>query len=123
MTDGRPPRPSCLSCLPGPGGLEARAPREASASGKGVTMEMRRLGSSGLHVSALGFGTMTFGGTEGIRSVGTTEVDGARRQLDLCLEAGVNLIDTADGYAQGRSEEILGQALKGRRDDVILATK
>src|SRR3954449_4501456 len=86
-------------------------------------MEIRRLGSSGLQVSALGFGTMTFGGTEGIRSVGTTEVDDARRQIDLCLEAGVNLIDTADGYSGGRSEEILGQALQGRRDDVILATK
>jgi aryl-alcohol dehydrogenase-like predicted oxidoreductase len=86
-------------------------------------MEMRRLGSSGLFVSALGFGTMTFGGTEGIRSVGTTQVDEARRLLDLSLEAGVNLIDTADGYSAGASEEILGQALKGRRDDVILATK
>src|SRR3954453_16702830 len=86
-------------------------------------MEYRQLGSSGLQVSALGFGTMTFGGTEGIRSVGTTEVDGARRQIDLCLEAGVNLFDTADVYSQGRSEEVLGQALKGRRDDVILATK
>jgi aryl-alcohol dehydrogenase-like predicted oxidoreductase len=86
-------------------------------------MEMRRLGSSGLQVSALGFGTMTFGGTEGIRSVGTTQVDEARRQIDLCLEAGINLFDSADGYSQGASEEILGQALQGRRDDVILATK
>jgi aryl-alcohol dehydrogenase-like predicted oxidoreductase len=86
-------------------------------------MDMRRLGSSGLQVSALGFGTMTFGGTEGIRSVGTTQVDEARRLLDLCLEAGINLVDTADGYSAGASEEILGEALKGRRDDVILATK
>ncbi len=86
-------------------------------------MEMRRLGSSGLQVSALGFGTMTFGGTEGFRSVGTTQVDEARRMIDLCLEAGVNLFDTADVYSQGASEEVLGQALDGRRDDVILATK
>jgi aryl-alcohol dehydrogenase-like predicted oxidoreductase len=86
-------------------------------------MEMRRLGSSGLQVSALGFGTMTFGGTGNQAAVGTVQVDEARRMLDLCLEAGVNLIDTADGYSQGRSEEILGEALKGRRDDVILATK
>src|SRR3954468_23166432 len=85
-------------------------------------MEMRRLGSSGLQVSAFGFGAMTFGGV-GTNPVGNTQVDDARRQVDLCLEAGVNLFDTADGYSQGRSEEILGQALKGRRDDVILATK
>jgi aryl-alcohol dehydrogenase-like predicted oxidoreductase len=85
-------------------------------------MEMRRLGSSGLQVSALGFGAMTFGGV-GPNPVGTTQVDEARRQIDLCLEAGVNLFDTADGYSQGASEEILGQALQGRRDDVILATK
>jgi aryl-alcohol dehydrogenase-like predicted oxidoreductase len=86
-------------------------------------MEMRRLGSSGLQVSALGFGTMTFGGTERFRSVGTTGVDEARRLIDLCLEAGVNLFDSADVYSEGASEEILGQALEGRRDDVILATK
>ena len=86
-------------------------------------MEMRRLGSSGLQVSALGFGTMTFGGTGAQAAVGTVQVDEARRLLDLCLEAGVNLVDTADGYSGGRSEEILGEALKGRRDKVILATK
>jgi aryl-alcohol dehydrogenase-like predicted oxidoreductase len=86
-------------------------------------MEMRRLGSSGLQVSALGFGTMTFGGVDGFRAVGTTGVDEARRLVDICLEAGVNLFDTADVYSQGASEEILGQALQGRRDDVILATK
>jgi aryl-alcohol dehydrogenase-like predicted oxidoreductase len=85
-------------------------------------MEMRRLGSSGLQVSALGFGTMTFGGVDS-RAVGTTQVDEARRLLDRCLEAGINLFDSADGYSQGASEEILGQALQGRRDDVILATK
>ena len=86
-------------------------------------MEMRRLGSSGLQVSALGFGTMTFGGAEGFRSVGTTQADEARRLIDLCLEAGVNLFDTADVYSQGASEEVLGQALDGRRDDVVLSTK
>lgn len=86
-------------------------------------MEMRRLGSSGLQVSALGFGTMTFGGKDNFSAVGTTQVDEARRLVDLCLEAGVNLFDTADVYSQGASEEVLGQALEGRRDDVILATK
>jgi len=88
-----------------------------------VIMEMRRLGSSGLQVSALGFGTMTFGGKDNFSAVGTTQVDEARRLVDLCLEAGVNLFDTADVYSQGASEEVLGQALEGRRDDVILATK
>lgn len=87
-------------------------------------MDMRFLGNSGLKVSALAFGTMTFGGTnEFFRQVGSTQVDEARRLVDLCLEAGVNLFDTADVYSQGASEEILGQALGKRRDDVILATK
>ncbi|MFN8522539.1 MAG: aldo/keto reductase [Chloroflexota bacterium] len=84
---------------------------------------MRRLGSSGLQVSALGFGTMTFGGVDRFSAVGTTQVGDARRQVDLCLEAGVNFFDSADVYSEGRSEEILGEALKGRRDGVILATK
>ena len=85
-------------------------------------MEMRRLGSSGLQVSALSFGTMTFGG-DSSNPVGETQVDEARRLIDLCLEAGVNLIDSADGYSQGNSERVLGKALQGRRDDVLIATK
>jgi len=86
-------------------------------------MEYRQLGRSGLRVSALTLGTMTFGGGGRFASVGSTDVDGARRQIDLCLDAGVNLIDTADVYSAGASEEILGQALAGRRDRVLLATK
>jgi aryl-alcohol dehydrogenase-like predicted oxidoreductase len=86
-------------------------------------MEMRFLGNSGLKVSALAFGTMTFGGKGHFRQVGSVQVDEARRHVDLCLDAGVNLFDTADVYSQGASEEILGQALGRRRDDVILATK
>jgi aryl-alcohol dehydrogenase-like predicted oxidoreductase len=85
-------------------------------------MEMRRLGSSGLQVSVLSFGTMTFGG-DSTNPVGETQVDEARRLIDLCLEAGINLIDSADGYSQGNSERVLGEALKGRRDDVLIATK
>jgi aryl-alcohol dehydrogenase-like predicted oxidoreductase len=85
-------------------------------------MEMRRLGSSGLHVSAFGFGAMTFGG-DSSNPVGETQIDEARRLIDLCLDAGINLFDSADVYSQGRSEEILGEALEGRRHDVILATK
>jgi aryl-alcohol dehydrogenase-like predicted oxidoreductase len=82
------------------------------------------LGSSGLKVSELAFGAMTFGGggafSEGVGSVGMGE---ARRLIDLCLDAGVNFFDTADVYSGGLSEEILGKALGKRRDGVILATK
>jgi len=87
-------------------------------------METRPLGQSGLHVSVLTFGTLTFGG-EGDRAdrVGSVGVTEARTMIDLCLEAGVNLFDTADGYSDGRSEEILGAALAGRRHDVLVATK
>ena len=86
-------------------------------------MEYRQLGSSGLRVSALTLGTMTFGGTGWAQAVGDTDVEGAKRQIGIALDAGVNLIDTADVYSEGRSEEIIGAALAGRRDDVLLATK
>ena len=86
-------------------------------------MEYRYLGGCGLRVSSVGFGTMSFGGLGGFANVGTNGVDEARRQLDLCLDAGVDLVDTADVYSDGRSEEIIGEALKGRRDRVVLATK
>jgi aryl-alcohol dehydrogenase-like predicted oxidoreductase len=86
-------------------------------------MEYRQLGRSGLRVSALTMGTMTFGGRGAFGNVGNTDTDEARRQVDICLEAGVNLIDTADVYSTGRSEEIVGAAIAGRRDDVLLATK
>jgi aryl-alcohol dehydrogenase-like predicted oxidoreductase len=86
-------------------------------------MRYRQLGASGLRVSVLSMGTMTFGGKGGFASVGSTDVDEARRQVDACLEAGVNLIDTANVYSAGMSEEIVGQVLQGRRDEVLLATK
>jgi aryl-alcohol dehydrogenase-like predicted oxidoreductase len=86
-------------------------------------MEYRQLGRSGLRISALTMGTMTFGGEGVFGNVGNTGVEEARRQIDLCLEAGVNTIDTADVYSAGRAEEIVGAAIAGRRDDVILATK
>ena len=86
-------------------------------------MEYRQLGRSGLKVSALTMGTMTFGGQGDFANVGTTETDEARRQVDMCLDAGINMIDTADVYSTGRAEEIVGEAIKGRRDDVLLATK
>ncbi len=86
-------------------------------------MEYRQLGSSGLRVSQLTLGTMTFGGRAQFRAVGDTDLEGARHQIDMAIEAGVNLIDTADVYSEGAAEEIVGQALAGRRDDVLLATK
>jgi aryl-alcohol dehydrogenase-like predicted oxidoreductase len=88
-----------------------------------MKMEYRQLGRSGLRVSSLTLGTMTFGGSGQFRDVGTTDVQGARRQIDMALDAGVNLIDTADIYSAGAAEEILGQALEGRRDRLLLATK
>jgi aryl-alcohol dehydrogenase-like predicted oxidoreductase len=86
-------------------------------------MEYRQLGHSGLRVSVLSLGTMTFGGQTFFSKVGATDVKGARRQVDLCLDAGVNLFDTANIYSHGVSEEILGQVLEGRRDQVLIATK
>ena len=86
-------------------------------------MQYRQLGASGLRVSVLTMGTMTFWGAGGFASVGSTDLDGARRQIDRCLDAGVNLVDTADVYSDGLSEEIVGQVLEGRRDGVLLATK
>jgi aryl-alcohol dehydrogenase-like predicted oxidoreductase len=86
-------------------------------------VEYRQLGRSGLRVSALTLGTMTFGGVGWASAVGTTDVDGAKRQIGMCLDAGVNLFDSADAYSAGVSEEILGQALGGKRDDVLIATK
>ena len=86
-------------------------------------MEYRPLGRSGLKVSVLTFGTMTFGGETFFAKTGATDVEGARRQLDLCLDAGVNLVDTANVYSAGRSEEILGEAMAGRRNRLLVATK
>ncbi|HEX3925073.1 MAG TPA: aldo/keto reductase [Streptosporangiaceae bacterium] len=86
-------------------------------------MEYRTLGKSGLRVSVLTMGTMTFGGRGGFADVGSTDVDEARRQVDMCLDAGINLIDTADVYSAGLAEEILGEVLRGRRDDVLVASK
>jgi aryl-alcohol dehydrogenase-like predicted oxidoreductase len=87
-------------------------------------MDYRQLGHSGLKVPALCFGTGTFGGSnEFFAAWGSTGVEEATRLVDICLEAGVNMFDTADVYSQGLSEEILGKAVAGRRHDVLLATK
>ena len=86
-------------------------------------MDYRQLGRSGLKISALTLGTMTFGGGGNFAQVGDTDLEGARRQIDMCLDAGINLIDTADIYSTGVSEEIVGEAVKDKRDDLLLATK
>jgi aryl-alcohol dehydrogenase-like predicted oxidoreductase len=87
-------------------------------------MEYRRLGASGLTVPLLGFGAATFGGTgEFFSAWGATDTVAARRMLDLCLDAGVTLFDTADIYSNGNSETVLGEALKGRRDKALISTK
>ncbi|OAR26878.1 aldo/keto reductase [Streptomyces sp. ERV7] len=87
-------------------------------------MEYRRLGASGLLVPALSFGAGTFGGQgELFGAWGDTDAEQARRLVDICLEAGVTMFDTADVYSAGASEEVLGAAVKGRRDEVIISTK
>src|SRR6185436_8772441 len=88
-------------------------------------MEHRHLGRSGLRVPVLSLGTMTFGGRGNFAAVGDTDAGGAARQIDMALDAGVNLVDTADVYSAGLSEEIIGEVLDaaGRRDRVLLATK
>ena len=86
-------------------------------------MEYRQLGWSGLRISPLSLGTMTFGGRGNFAKTGATDVAGARRQVDLCLDAGINLFDTADVYSAGLSEQILGEALGDRRAQVLIATK
>ncbi|KXF76645.1 aldo/keto reductase [Paramesorhizobium deserti] len=87
-------------------------------------MEYRHLGASGLKVPVLSFGAGTFGGQGPLFGAwGNTDVDEARRLINICLEAGVNLFDTADVYSNGASEEVLGAAIKGRRDQVIISTK
>lgn len=85
-------------------------------------MEHRRLGGSGLMVPALTLGTVTFGG-KGERAFGETEQAEASRMVDLCFEHGLTMFDSADIYNLGRAEEILGVALKGRRDKALISTK
>ncbi|OZI62407.1 aldo/keto reductase [Bordetella genomosp. 11] len=87
-------------------------------------MEYRHLGASGFKVPVLSFGTGTFGGKgELFEAWGKTDVAEARRLIDICLDEGVTMFDTADIYSRGASESILGEAIKGRRDKVILSTK
>ena len=87
-------------------------------------MEHRRLGNSGLMVPILTLGTGTFGGgNDFFRAWGATDVAEATRLVDVCLEAGLTMFDSADVYSGGMAEEILGEAIKGRRDRVLISTK
>jgi aryl-alcohol dehydrogenase-like predicted oxidoreductase len=87
-------------------------------------MEYRQLGASGLQVPVLSFGTATFGGgNEFFKAWGSTDVKEATRLVDLCIDSGVNFFDTADIYSDGLSEEILGKAIEGRRDKMLISTK
>jgi aryl-alcohol dehydrogenase-like predicted oxidoreductase len=87
-------------------------------------MEQRQLGRSGLMVPALTLGTGTFGGgNEFFKAWGASDVAEARRLVDICLEAGLTMFDSADGYSNGMAEEILGAAIKGRRSQVLISTK
>ena len=86
-------------------------------------MEQRRFGHSGLSVSVLSFGTMTIGGRDRFGKMGNLGVEETKRILGICRDSGVTTIDTADVYSFGASEEILGEALQGRREDFVLVTK
>src|SRR3954462_9297606 len=87
-------------------------------------MEFRQLGKSGLKVPMLSFGTGTFGGgTEFFKAWGTTEVQDATRIVNLCVDAGVTMFDTANVYSRGIAEEILGKAITGLRNKILISTK
>ena len=87
-------------------------------------MEYRQLGNSGLRVPVFGFGTATFGGgNEFFKAWGSTDVEEATRMVNLCLDAGVNLFDTSNVYSRGMAEQILGKAISGLRDKVLISTK
>jgi aryl-alcohol dehydrogenase-like predicted oxidoreductase len=86
-------------------------------------MEYRKLGASGLNVPALTLGTGTFGTSGVMKAWGSSDVAEATRLVDIALEAGLNMFDSADVYSEGRSEEVLGQAIRGRRDQLLISTK
>jgi aryl-alcohol dehydrogenase-like predicted oxidoreductase len=87
-------------------------------------VEYRRLGASGLRVPALSFGTATFGGVgDFFKAWGSTDVQGACRLTDVCLDHGISMFDSADDYSAGRAEEIFGEAIKGKRNRLLISTK
>jgi aryl-alcohol dehydrogenase-like predicted oxidoreductase len=103
---------------------QAQGAMAALESSRRIVMEYRQLGGSGFKVPALSLGTGTFGGgNEFFKAWGETDVREATRLVDICLDAGVTMFDSADIYSSGMAEEILGQAIKGRRNRVIISTK
>ena len=105
-------------------GAGGGASTSGANSNSGMNMEYRQLGGSGLKVPVLSFGTGTFGGgNEFFKAWGASDVAEATRLVDICLDAGLNMLDTADIYSNGLAEEITGQAIKGRRDKVLISTK
>ncbi|WP_164176810.1 aldo/keto reductase, partial [Streptococcus pneumoniae] len=87
-------------------------------------MDYRRLGHSGLRVPALSFGTGTFGGgNDFFKAWGSTDAAGAARLIDICLDHGVSMFDSADVYSGGLAEQILGEAIKGKRQRLLISTK
>jgi aryl-alcohol dehydrogenase-like predicted oxidoreductase len=91
---------------------------------RAIAMEIRQLGGSGLMVPVLSLGTATFGGgSEFFKAWGSSNVAEATRLIDVCLDAGLNMFDTSDIYSGGMAEDILGQAIKGRRDRILISTK
>src|SRR3954467_14354122 len=87
-------------------------------------MEYRQLGASGIKIPVLSFGTATFGGgSPFFKAWGSTQVDEASQMVNLCLDAGVTLFDTANTYSRGLSEEILGKAISGLRNRLMISTK
>jgi len=89
-----------------------------------MSMEFRQLGASGFKVPVLSFGTGTFGGgNEFFKTWGNSDVAAATRMVDVCLDSGLTMFDSADIYSDGMAEEILGRAIQGRRDKVLISTK
>jgi aryl-alcohol dehydrogenase-like predicted oxidoreductase len=86
-------------------------------------VEHRLLGASGFQVPVLSLGTATFGGEGAFEGFGANDVAEATRLVDICLDAGLTIFDSADAYSAGKSEEILGRAIRGRRDGVMISTK
>jgi aryl-alcohol dehydrogenase-like predicted oxidoreductase len=107
------------------GGVEtAAAPTDLALKAEEVFMEYRQLGRSGFRVPVLTLGTATFGGKgDFFRAWGDTDAKGAERLVDICLNAGLSMFDSADVYSDGAAEEVLGAAIKGRRDKVLISTK
>ena len=115
-----PPRPNSVFDILGPLCLTRNS---TAAHFRRSVSELRRFGTSGLRVSALSLGAMTFGASQTLMKGVTSSDEEARRVFDRALEAGINLVDTANVYTEGRSEELTGEWVAGKRDQMLIATK